>query len=175
MTDNIYIYSDTHFGHDKIRQYEERPFGSIEEMDKVLIQNWNKEVHKRGEVYFLGDFSFYPFDKTKEIFDRLNGRKHLIMGNHDRAHTRTWWKRIGFDIVINNPIIFYKEKLILSHEPIKAFELPNYWINIHGHIHTKKLDSWIYPIRRYINISADATDFKPVKLSTLLEREEICV
>jgi len=174
---NIFFTADPHFFHNKIRQYENRPFISVEAMNHSLIENWNNTVHKRAEVYVLGDFSFGKFDETKAIFDKLKGTKHLIMGNHDRSRSRSWWKRIGFDIVINNPIIFYQELFILSHEPLKSYELPIAYKNIHGHTHMQKLTPDGHRFKcigiadknaKYINVGVDVTNFKPVSLESLI-------
>jgi len=111
-----FIISDTHFYHEKMIKYEARPFASVEEMNKTMINNWNKVVSKRDIVYHLGDFSFSNFEMIKKIFDQLKGRIILIAGNHDRRKTKSWWKRIGFEEVYYNPIVI--GNMILSHEPV---------------------------------------------------------
>ena len=78
---NYYI-ADTHFGHDNIRRLSNRPFNSVEEMDKAIIDNWNRKVTDDDDVYILGDFSYKSEDPI-EYLKKLNGRKHLIVGNHD--------------------------------------------------------------------------------------------
>ena len=54
----IYFISDTHFYHKSIIPYCKRPFASIEEMNKKLIDNWNYTINDDDTIYFLGDFSF---------------------------------------------------------------------------------------------------------------------
>lgn len=83
-----FFTSDTHFGHKlmidpKLRR--PRPFASTQEMDEALIRGWNAAVRPTDLVYHLGDFAFGLHDKArvKAIFDRLQGRKVLILGNHD--------------------------------------------------------------------------------------------
>lgn len=39
-----WFISDTHCSHANIIKYENLPFYCIEEMDKILIENWNKCV-----------------------------------------------------------------------------------------------------------------------------------
>ena len=78
-----YFISDLHFGHKNCLSFDNRPFKSIEENDEVIIKNWNNTVGIDDEVYLLGDISWYNATKTIEIFNNLNGRIHLIKGNHD--------------------------------------------------------------------------------------------
>ena len=84
---NIFFTSDTHFWHDNIIKFCNRPFNSIEEMNDTIIENWNKVVGKNDIVFHLGDFCFCGSDKFKDIIERLNGYIYLILGNHD-------WKTI---------------------------------------------------------------------------------
>lgn len=69
----IYYTSDLHFGHKNIIQLTSRPFSSVEEMDEVLIKNWNSKVTKNDLVYILGDFTWYnSAEKNLKILERLN-------------------------------------------------------------------------------------------------------
>jgi len=80
----IHFTSDTHWGHNNIIKYSNRPFASVEDMNEALIANWNAVVKYDDTVYHLGDFAFLPYDKLKRIARRLNGTKHFIRGNHDK-------------------------------------------------------------------------------------------
>ena len=42
--DHTFFTSDTHFGHANIIRLCNRPFQNVEEMNEVLIENWNKVV-----------------------------------------------------------------------------------------------------------------------------------
>ena len=66
-----YYTSDIHFGHNKIIDFEKRPFKSIEEMDNTIINNWNNKVKSTDEVYILGDFAFYKGEKNKRNFKTI--------------------------------------------------------------------------------------------------------
>src|SRR5262245_41612375 len=93
---NFYT-SDHHFGHDKILELDKRPFATLEEMHEALIIHYNSRVGDDDLVYFLGDFCF----KEKlgiEVMRRLNGRKQLIRGNHDRM-SATKFRNMGFEEV----------------------------------------------------------------------------
>lgn len=93
-----FFISDTHFGHANIIKYSNRPFSSVQEMDRTLIENWNHVVGPKDHVYHLGDFAFAPRDRIAYILSQLNGIKHFIMGNHD-------------NIIKNNKKFFLENKL----------------------------------------------------------------
>ena len=79
----IWFTSDTHFGHNNIMKFCQRPWKTVEEMDNALIQNWNSVVGENDIVFHLGDFAFAPNWRWKELLGKLNGRIYLIIGNHD--------------------------------------------------------------------------------------------
>ena len=79
--------SDTHFGHEGILRFEpdNRPFSSVEEMNEVLVERWNAVVSPKDMVYHLGDVAMGKIAESLPVMGRLNGRKVLIPGNHDRV------------------------------------------------------------------------------------------
>lgn len=79
----VYFTSDTHYYHKNIIKYCNRPYFSVEEMNESLIANYNKRVGKDDTCYHLGDFGFAEPKLLRAIVDRLNGQKHLVLGNHD--------------------------------------------------------------------------------------------
>jgi calcineurin-like phosphoesterase family protein len=83
-----FLISDTHFGHSAIIRMCNRPFADVREMDETMTANWNAVVRKDDSVIHLGDFAHrYDAAKLPKLFASLNGRKHLIKGNHDDAAT----------------------------------------------------------------------------------------
>ena len=78
----IYFIADTHFGDDKIRRYENRPFADTAKMDAELIRRWNETVSEEDIVYHLGDFG--GDGREGEILQSLHGIKYLVKGNHDK-------------------------------------------------------------------------------------------
>ena len=128
-----FLIADTHFGHKKIMDFENRPFDCPDDMDEKIIANWNSVVSDEDEVFFLGDFAICNKDKIPELLSRLNGKKKMIMGNHDRKYSVEWWHEAGFDFVSPYPIII-NEWFMLSHEPMYICNNMSYK-NIFGHIH----------------------------------------
>lgn len=80
-----FYIADTHFGHANIIGYCDRPFRTVGVMDEQLIRRWNSVVGPDDVIFHLGDFALCLGDplRLRWIFTRLNGRKRLIVGNHD--------------------------------------------------------------------------------------------
>jgi len=134
-----YIWSDCHFWHKNIIDYEKRPFSSVEEMNETLINNWNSVVKKDDTIINLGDFAFCGKEKAIDILNKTNGYKILIMGNHDKGRNHIWWMDVGFNEVYKYPII-YDKFYILSHEPMYMMkDMP--YVNCHGHTHSESSDN----------------------------------
>ena len=55
-------------------------------IDKI-IKTWNKRITNQDDIYILGDLFFLgknlDIDEANKILFKLNGKKHLIVGNHD--------------------------------------------------------------------------------------------
>lgn len=158
---SVFLIADLHFGHKNVIEYENRPFENLEDMDKGMIWLWNNTVKKEDKIFVLGDFSFYAKEKTKEIISKLNGRKVLIMGNHDRARSAQWWKDAGFDDVYEYPII-YKDFFILSHEPLYMNRNMPY-VNIHGHLHSMEYEDR----KLYYNVGVELHEYAPVNFEDI--------
>ena len=171
----IYFISDTHFNHKNIIKYCNRHFDNVEQMNETLIKNWNEVISNTDTIYHLGDFALGNKDEILNIFSKLNGNKYLIRGNHDKWSANTY-ENFGFNVLKNAPIRLDEYKLLLSHIPVPDIQIPKGFINIHGHIHNKKLyeciekyDPKYYSLERHINISCDVTDFKPISIEKLIE------
>ncbi|WP_281884392.1 metallophosphoesterase [Paenibacillus sp. YYML68] len=159
---HVYVTSDHHFGHQGIIDYESRPFPDVETMNSKLIERWNETVGERDKVYHLGDFSFLNKERTRAILEMLNGYKVLIMGNHDRGRSRSWWLETGFQEVSEHPIV-YEGFFFLSHEPMYMNKHMPY-VNLHGHIHGQKYES-----PQYVNVCVEHWQYKPIRFETIRE------
>lgn len=134
-----YFISDLHFGHKNCLAFDNRPFNTVEEHDEYIIKSWNDTVDIDDDVYILGDISWYNSTKTIEIFRKLNGRLHLIKGNHDTAVLKNPELRSLF-VEITDYKELYLDKntsIILCHYPIPCFKNHYYgWYHLYGHVHT---------------------------------------
>lgn len=161
---NTWFTADTHFGHANIINYCNRPFASVEEMDEVMIERWNERVKPNDVVWHLGDFAFYKsYDKLKEIFDRLNGVKMLIVGNHDYSNT------LELDWYEFNPmqtVMFGKQSIVLCHYAMRVWHSSHRGaLHLYGHSHgTLEADN------QSLDVGVDCWDFCPVNIDEIRER-----
>ena len=137
MGKNFYI-SDLHFGHDNVLRFDNRPFNDIPEHDDYIIKQWNEVVGIDDDVYILGDISWYNSTKSIEIFEQLNGIKHLIKGNHDyRVLKNPEFRNLFVEIVDYKELNLGNDVgLVLCHYPIPCFKNHYYgWYHFYGHVH----------------------------------------
>lgn len=82
----IWFTADTHFGHSNILGGNQRPFGSIDQMNARLIAAINDRVSCRDTLYVLGDFSYRTtVAEALRLRERINcEHMRLIRGNHDK-------------------------------------------------------------------------------------------
>ena len=78
-----FYIADCHFGHDKVRLLDGRPFASVEEMDEAMIVRWNERVRKKkDEVVILGDLCLFKLYQFNYLLHKLNVNNYLVTGNH---------------------------------------------------------------------------------------------
>jgi calcineurin-like phosphoesterase family protein len=189
-----YFTSDTHYNHVNILKYcPGRPYQSIEAMNADFIARWNARVNPEDEVYHLGDFALGKPEDAKPIFDQLRGRKHLILGNHDRS--RAAMLGLGFETVQKGTTMYPsgfdwpKPHILLEHHPRTEVYLRSrgYSLQLCGHVHQKWArartetriwtdgTSYIHgtPDRQgmVINVGVDVRGFQPATLEELLDGE----
>ena len=136
---STFYIADLHFGHQNCLAYDNREFPDIETHDEYLISQWNSVVGIDDDVWVLGDISWYNATKTIGIFNRLNGTKHLCVGNHDKKLLRNPdVRKLFVEIVDYKEISFDDNKgVVLSHYPIPCFNNHYYgWYHLYGHVHT---------------------------------------
>lgn len=167
----VRFIADLHFSH--YNMAVRRGFSSIEEHDEHIIEKWNSVVKKNDVTYILGDITLEK-SAPYHLINRLNGIKHVVLGNHDRRQDVN--KLLEYvDSVAG--MVQYKNN-ILTHCPIHPMELVHrFSTNIHGHIHdnvvTMDEDGFIVEDKRYICVSCERVDFTPRTLEELKNRSYI--
>lgn len=166
-----YFTSDYHLGHDNIREYCNRPFKTVEEMNTKIIERHNSIVKPEDTVFFIGDFCFKGGSqgspsKAEEYKKRLNGNFIFIAGNHDRNNS--------LKTPIKNLVVeCFGITAFLTHRPEDInFQ---YKYNFVGHVHQnwkireEKLPYFPESTTLVINVGVDVWDFHPVSIKTLLK------
>lgn len=140
----IWFTSDTHFGHKNILKYANRPFKTVEEMDAMLIKNWNELVHAEDDVYHLGDFSLTTPQRTLTILKQLKGNIHLIKGNHEKSvlsneECRSYFKWIKdyYELTVQDTTSRgNKRSIVLLHYAMKVWNKSHHGaFHLYGHSH----------------------------------------
>lgn len=152
-----FFISDLHFGHKNLLKFERTEFETIEDHDAFLIESINKFVKLTDTLYILGDIG------NVEKIRQLNGRKILIMGNHD---TRSKLEYESFFAEVYDTPVYLNKRILLSHFPVPV---TGEILNIHGHLHGSYLASENHKnvsaaLVRYIPLSADHVGNKVSKL-----------
>lgn len=173
---NIFVISDTHFNHANILKFTHsdkvtllRPgFDSVEHMNEIIIERWNKIVNNDDIVYHLGDFSFTSSNNIAKFASRLSGRKRLILGNHDYEPKLYYpyfqkimsWREFGRDM--------FKKPVILCHYPLHKsaynYRVGKERIMVHGHLHQNLTGE-----EGYVNVCVEHTNYTPVNIEDVVD------
>jgi len=175
---NIFITSDTHFGHAGVCRFltdegtKLRPWDNAEDMDEAMIENWNAVVRPKDKTYHLGDVVINR--KALKTLSRLNGDKVLIKGNHDlfklEDYTPYFRDIRGFGAL---------DGFALTHVPIHPASLGRWTGNFHGHLHSNRVmregryaDDEMVVDEQYLCLCVEHTNFTPIALEDAKKRFE---
>jgi calcineurin-like phosphoesterase family protein len=157
----VFFIADLHLGHTNMATY--RGFSTVEEHNEYVIDRWNSVVNKRDTTYILGDVTMEK-SAPYYLLDRLNGLKHVVLGNHDR---RQDVKKLLEHVESVAGMVQYKG-IMLTHCPIHPMELEHrFRYNIHGHIHENQVMRVDVPDERYICVSCERVNYTPKTLEEL--------
>jgi len=158
----IYVSADSHFGHDRIRESCQRPFASLDEMNETLVAKWNATVAPEDTVWHLGDFAWNS--GSEHFFYRLNGQKHLIIGNHDskKVLALPWLSQQPYHeltTIEDGTKVYW----VLFHYPIENWNRRHHGsIHLHGHDHGRTRAM----ANRY-DVGVDCNFFRPISLTEI--------
>ncbi len=161
----IFLISDTHFDHENIIRFCNRPFRSLEEMQKTLVNRWNLTVTNEDTVYFLGDMTY---GKKRQPIDywlgKLNGKIKFIRGNHDEDEVITK----ATELSEKYPLVYQGNKFLLMHDPYRPANWDG-WL-IHGDKHNNNLED--YPFmnheKKTINICSELVGYAPIAIDKII-------
>jgi calcineurin-like phosphoesterase family protein len=168
-----------HFGHKWLAKY--RGFQDDFYHDEHIIDTWNSVVNKKDLTYILGDITMES-SKPYPLLDRLNGRKIVVLGNHDRHQDVR--ELLNYVDSVGGTIQY--KGFVLTHVPIHPNEIGFSRGNIHAHIHhTNFLEEVIVndrygdinskrskTLHKYHNVDAHIIGYKPQTLEQLMESKK---
>lgn len=158
------------FGAKEVRM---RDFPSLKEMHECIVEQHNARVKPSDHWWCLGDLTMTrQLGQVSDLIEALNGKKRLLLGNHDEAKMSEYaryFEKIRVNRVIDN--------VLFTHYPVHPNSLGKFDGNAHGHIHRN--DGGGYPprvstrrdgstkIQPYVNLSIEVLDYAPVNLGTV--------
>lgn len=167
----IWVISDTHFGHQNIIDYCNRPFKTAWMMNEAIRDNWNSVVKPEDKVYHLGDV-YMGWNQKEDVLhflNSLNGKKRLILGNHDNGKDQILQKAFQ---KIDVWRMWPEFGLLFTHVPVHESALyrgntgnekePKKLLNIHGHIHEKNS-----PSVDHRNVCVEHLNYRPINIENL--------
>lgn len=169
-----FFTADTHFFHEGIIRMCRRPFGSVAEMNRCLVEIWNARVGPEDTVWHLGDFALGATPaEAASIFQALNGKLRLVKGNHDGPDTLALpWAGPVEQLV---EMAVDGARVVLCHYPLRAWRGSfGRTIQLYGHTH-----DLLPPSTLSCDVGVDSWAYAPVtvaeirsKLSSVTEEPE---
>ena len=195
----VWIASDIHLSHRNILQYcPHRVDASftgdiksaddheinflIDLMNEKIISNWNSLINPDDTVFILGDVAMGKIALAPPLIRRLNGRKHLVAGNHDKTLT----KLIGGDPSLSDLFVLIKDyheishalpginqkknMICMSHFPFLHFNGQNIGnLHLHGHLHSAPENRFRLG-KRMMDVGIDGNNLHPYLLDDVVRQ-----
>ncbi len=166
-----HFYSDPHFGHANIIDYCKRPFAHVHDMNEELIARYNQRVGISDHVLWCGDVAFMKPEQTEAILKRLQGRRSLVLGNHDKRPI-AFYEGCGFEKVNKRECVFALGgfRVKACHFPPNDRRYPELSPKlrddeflVHGHTHdARKVNG------RCVHVGVDAWDYGPADADSVV-------
>jgi calcineurin-like phosphoesterase family protein len=158
-----FFTADTHFGHASMIKFG-RPFGTVAEMDETMILHWNAVVTPDDDIWHLGDFCYRSAQAPASYLRRLNGRKHLVHGNHDFEQTKEapGWasSQVYAEITVDSI------RIVAFHYALRTWaKVGKGALHFYGHSHGRLPGD-----RQSLDVGVDCWDFRPVSLTEIHRR-----
>jgi len=131
MKRKTWIISDTHFNHNALIEYCNRPVN----FEKRIFKHLNT-LEQEDMLIHLGDVCLGKDQKMHDKYiSTLSCRKILVRGNHDHK-SNTWYLNNGWDFICKTfRDKYFGKKILFSHKPMID---DGYELNIHGHFHNNE-------------------------------------
>jgi calcineurin-like phosphoesterase family protein len=169
-----FFTSDTHFDDPYSIEYFQRPFKSVDEMNRVLVEKWNSVVTENDTVYHLGDFTLDDMSHFTKWVNQLKGNLKILPGSHDQPWLKDF---VGSEKVrVIPPLVSVEfpelragnapQVIVLCHYSLQVWDRSNQasW-HLFGHSHGKLKGTGLS-----FDVGVDCTEFKPLSLEEVASR-----
>ena len=164
----IWFTSDWHISHSNIIRYCNRPFSSIEEMNKAILDNFFSMVRKGDTVYFLGDLSFNRNsirEVNKKIVD-AGIRFVFIVGNHEYENIKLIKELFPETYDLLSTRLQVRGKVVevtMCHYAMKVWHKSHFnsW-NLYAHSHGS-----LKPEGKQWDVGVDNNSFFPISINDI--------
>ena len=132
-----------------------------------MVEKWNATVAPEDDVWHLGDFSLSRRRVAGDYLPHLNGRLHLIRGNHDAESTWAHPRWVFSECYAETRVAALR--LVLFHYGMRHWNgsFGGKAIQLHGHSH-----GGMSPIHNQCDVGVDVWDFRPVSAGEIVARVE---
>lgn len=171
---NTFFTSDTHFGHKniagpKVSNWPSgyRHYTGVPEMNEDLIARWNAKVGPNDLVYHLGDVGYLIKPAAlNSILHRLNGKIHLIVGNHEEAVLEYEPNCNRFESIQDVKSVYVNsQKIFMSHYAHRVWNKSHNGVwHLYGHSHGN-LENEVWG--KSMDVGVDVNNFEPVSFDAL--------
>jgi calcineurin-like phosphoesterase family protein len=180
-TDNVWFFSDPHFGHKNIclgtstwegdNRENCRKFNTVDQMDAMIIDNINSVVGAEDHLICLGDWCFTGEQKIIEYRNRIVCQNlHLVLGNHDQDIREKHNKMLSVFTSIRDylEINMGPHHVIMSHFPIESWNrMHRGSFHLFGHQHSNS--NVKLRMGKKLDVGLDGNDFMPYHWSDIFK------
>lgn len=169
-----FFTSDTHFDDQYSIPYFNRPFKNVDEMNAVMVENWNSVVREQDTVYHLGDFTLEDIHHFTKWASRLNGNIKLLPGSHDHPWLKDFVVTENIQVILPLVSLEFPEigagaspqVIVLCHYSLQVWDRSNHgsW-HLFGHSHGK-----LKGIGLSFDVGVDCTEFTPLSLDQIVSK-----
>ena len=168
-----FITSDIHFGHKNIMNFcpvtRARFRHDTEYMNQKIILEWNEIIKPEDHTYILGDIAFCATSRAVNFLNQMNGKKTLVVGNHDTKLIKDQsFVDCFIEVTPYKHITHNGNRVIMFHYPIAEWDqMHRGSVHFHGHVHGGKTG---LEGSRALDVGMDATGKVAVLLDDILEK-----
>ena len=173
----IWLTSDLHFCHNREFIYKPRNFDSVDAMNEAIVSRWNSSVKPDDEAYCLGDLMLNDNERGLELIRSLNGKIHVINGNHDTNARLELYKSCPNIVEVAAACyIHYKGyHFYCTHYPcltgsLEHDSLKKCTCNLYGHTH--QLTNFYNDMPFMYHVGVDSHNCYPITLDNIIDEME---